>query len=380
MDFGKLKEQAQQTNNITDLVSKAKDTVTSASTQIKDIVQRPNKTDDVSETEVVEKGSKMLQVMDWAFDKANGNIPGFGTSSEMAQKYLEKNDGSISKAVDSLIRWQVTSAATTGFVTSLGGLPTMPITLPANVAGVLAIQLRMIGAIALLGGADPKDEDTKTAMYLCLLGAEASNVLSKTVTQFTVKLATASLKKLPGAALTKINQTVGFRLLTKFGEKGLVNIHKAIPILGGVVGGTIDALSTYGIANASKALFLKKIIDAEKEELLEISRMQIIINLTLIDGTYKEEEALLLNSITHELPISEKGKDFLYKIINVPTKQEVDLTPFKNDMVLACSLLAGMAQLAKADGTLHPAECLYIRQIGSAIGCDQTMIDHLLVQ
>ena len=43
-----------------------------------------------SEEEQTEKGAKMLQVMDWAFAKANGNIPGFGTSQEMAQKYLDK--------------------------------------------------------------------------------------------------------------------------------------------------------------------------------------------------------------------------------------------------------------------------------------------------
>ena len=68
-----------------------------------------------------------------------------------------------------------------------------------------------------------------------------------------MKFATASLKKLPGTVLTKINQAVGFRLVTKFGGKGLVNIHKAIPILGGVVGGSVDALSTYAIAKAAKA-------------------------------------------------------------------------------------------------------------------------------
>ena len=37
-----------------------------------------------SEQEQIEKGSKMLQIMDWAFEKANGNVPGFGTSQEMA--------------------------------------------------------------------------------------------------------------------------------------------------------------------------------------------------------------------------------------------------------------------------------------------------------
>lgn len=144
-----------------------------------------------SEQEQIEKGSKMLQIMDWAFEKANGNVPGFGTSQEMAQKYLNKY-GSVHKAIDKLINWQITSAATAGFVTNLGGLPAMPLTLPANIAGVMAIQLRMIGAIAELGGFHENTEEKKTGMYLCLLGSQAGDVLSKTASQFAIKFATAS--------------------------------------------------------------------------------------------------------------------------------------------------------------------------------------------
>lgn len=89
----------------------------------------------IAHEEQEETGSKMLKVMDWAMEKATGNIPGLGSANEMANKYLEKY-GSVHKAIDKLIAWQITSAATAGFVTNLGGLPAMPITLPANVVGV----------------------------------------------------------------------------------------------------------------------------------------------------------------------------------------------------------------------------------------------------
>ena len=45
------------------------------------------------------------------------------------------------------------------------------------------------------------------------------------------------LKKIPGKALVAINQRIGYRLITKFGEKGIINLGKAIPLIGGVVGG-----------------------------------------------------------------------------------------------------------------------------------------------
>ena len=158
-------------SKISDGVSNAISNLTNNQDESKDekSVATINKSEytDIEEVdaEVVEKeGSKMLQVMDWAFEKAQGNIPGFGTSHEMAQRYLEEN-GTVSAAIDKLINWQITSAATTGFVTNLGGLATMPITLPANIAGVIAIQLRMIGAIAEMGGWHENTEEKKTAMY-----------------------------------------------------------------------------------------------------------------------------------------------------------------------------------------------------------------------
>lgn len=57
-----------------------------------------------SEEELEEKGTKMLKVMDWAFEKANSNIPGLGSSSDMAKKYMEKY-GNVSTAINHLVNW-----------------------------------------------------------------------------------------------------------------------------------------------------------------------------------------------------------------------------------------------------------------------------------
>lgn len=353
--------------------------ITAVTTKAKGMASALKRKEDVetSEQEQEEKGSKMLQVMDWAFDKANGNIPGFGTSQEMAQKYLDKY-GSVNAAIDHMINWQITSAATAGFVTSLGGLATMPITLPANIAGVMAIQLRMIGAIAEMGGFHENTEEKKTGMYLCLLGSQAGNVLSKTAGQFAVKFATASLKKLPGSVLTKINQAVGFRLVTKFGETGLVNIHKAIPILGGIVGGSVDALSTYAIAKAAKALFLNDIIDFEKQEQMEISKVRLIINMSLVDGVYAPEEADVLRVIVGAMNISNKAQTMLLAEIEHPKQQKIDLTPFKEDMLNSSALLGALTQLAKADGVMHPAEVIYLNSLGHELGYSEEIMKQII--
>ena len=59
-----------------------------------------------------------------------------------------------------------------------------------------------------------------------------------------------------GATMTKINQAVGFRLITKFGETGVINMGKAVPVVSGIIGGGFDLVSTKIIANNACRIFL----------------------------------------------------------------------------------------------------------------------------
>lgn len=45
---------------------------------------------------------------------------------------------------------------------------------------------------------------------------------------------------------------MGFRLLTKFGEKGVINLGKAIPLIRGIVGATFDSVATNTIGNVAR--------------------------------------------------------------------------------------------------------------------------------
>ena len=253
---------------------------------------KTNTTEEILSVKDEEKSLGMLKILDAAYKISNSDVLGLGTCKEMAEKYLKENNGDKNAAINSVIHWCITYSATAGFVTSLGGLLSMLVTLPLNIAGIMVIQLRMIGVIAHLSGSSKEEESHKTGVYLCLLGAEvgdfsskiASQFLSETTSQFTIKITTAALKKLPGEVLIKINQAVGFRLVTKFGTKGLINLHKAIPILGGIVGSSVDSISTYLIAKAAKKMFCSEELNFYEEENLELNRMRILINMALVDG------------------------------------------------------------------------------------------------
>ena len=198
---------------------------------------------------------KIEKMLDWAYEKSLDGIPGMDSAYEMAENFLSKHD-TADKAIDSLIRWQNTKAATSGFLTGLGGIIVLPITLPANIASVMYVQVRMIAAIAHMKGYDLKDDQVKTFVFVCLTGKSASDILKTAGIKLGNAFAKQGVIKIPGKVILAINQKVGFRLLTKFGEKGVINLGKAIPIAGGVIGGAVDGIGTGVIGKTAKKVFV----------------------------------------------------------------------------------------------------------------------------
>jgi hypothetical protein len=212
-------------------------------------------TKDLTETND-SKESAISKVIDWAYETAVDGIPGTGTAEELANEYMANNGHKPVDAANSLIRWQNTKASTSGFLTGLGGIITLPISIPANVASVMYVQMRMIAAIAHMGGHDLKDDRVKGLIYACLTGNAVKDVLKDVGITVTQKLAMNAIKNISGATLIKINKAVGFRLLTKAGTTGVVNFTKAVPFLGGVVGATFDGITTNTIGNIARDVFI----------------------------------------------------------------------------------------------------------------------------
>ena len=197
----------------------------------------------------------IMNALDWAYDKAVNGFPGLDSAQELAEDYL-KNSGSKVDIVNSLIRWQNTKCAVSGFISNLGGIITLPVAIPANISSVMYVQIRMIAAIAYMGGYDIKDDRVKSLIYVCLLGNSGKDIFKEFGIKLGCKLAQQSVEKISGQVILKINQIVGFRLVTKFGEKGFINLGKGIPLIGGVIGGTLDLLSTDVIGNISRDTFV----------------------------------------------------------------------------------------------------------------------------
>lgn len=187
----------------------------------------------------------IAKTLDWAYAKALGGLAGIDSAYDLGNDFL-KQKGTLEQQVDALIKWQVAKAATSGFVTGLGGLAVMPLTVPANIASVIYIQIRMITAIAYMGGHDVQDDRVKSLVYISMAGNGAKELLKDISVKAGEKL------------LTKILEKVSVNLAGKIGEKGVVSLGKAVPVVGGIIGGSFDAVTTRMVGKVAKKIFIDK--------------------------------------------------------------------------------------------------------------------------
>ena len=193
--------------------------------------------------------------MDWAEPRLMSIQKDRYNPSKIGDRRGEPSDD-VDKTIKRLIRESVAAAGSAGFLTGLGGFVTLPVSIPANVAGSLIINVRLAGAIAYLRGYRLDDPHTQALVPLVAVGSSAQSSLSLIGAEVGVKLTAQALKALPRSVLTKINQKVGFMLLAKYGtQRSVITLAKAIPVAGGLVGGSIDASLTAVVGRSANKLF-----------------------------------------------------------------------------------------------------------------------------
>ena len=199
----------------------------------------------------------VMKLLDSCYDKC---------LEDMAEDYLKKYQ-TKEESCKAMLKNQIAKCTTSGFITGFGGIITMPVTLPANVGSVMYVQMRMIACVAYMAGYELNSDQTQTFVYACLAGVAVNELIKQAGIKFGVKFANGLIKKIPGKVLTKINQKVGFRFITKFGTKGIVNLGKMLPGVGAVIGGGLDLVETKVIADrAYKWFFMGDFSEASKEE------------------------------------------------------------------------------------------------------------------
>lgn len=226
---------------------------------------------------------KIQEILDWGYNAARKGIPGEKTCEELANEYLSKQHSKDQmtnrrKAASQFTGWQIAKCTTTGFLLGIPGGPALVATIPADLASAIYVQLRMIATIAVIGGYDVNENVVKSMVYCCMGGLSANQALKEVGIAIGGKVALAGIKKIPGKALIAVNKKVGFRLLTKFGQKGIINLGKLVPVVGGVLGGGFNFAETAALAKIARRQFIENIFDEEDSDFDNNAENEVVVD------------------------------------------------------------------------------------------------------
>lgn len=197
-----------------------------------------------------------LKLINWVTDRAINGIPPLCSAENLALEYqIDASYPDDEERIESLINWETSKNFTSGFITGLGGLITLPISIPSAFGASWIIQARMAAAIALLAGHDIKSDRVRTFVIMCLAGDACKDILKEVGIKIGQGLTKSAIRRIPGKMLIEINKQVGFRLITKAGQKGAVNLMKMVPLAGGIVGGVFDAGACRVVGKQAKRIF-----------------------------------------------------------------------------------------------------------------------------
>jgi hypothetical protein len=174
-----------------------------------------------------------------------GPLPG---AAAAADKQLAEQHGDVDRAIHEVVENHVRLAAAEGFLTNLGGLVTMTVTVPANITGLALLQSRMVAGIAHLRGYDLDDPRTRDAILAGLLGDDRVDTLirKKRIPGTPMAIATAPVHD--PQLDTLMATEVAAELVTRVAGKRLATtLGRRVPVVGGMIGASADAFSTWQI-------------------------------------------------------------------------------------------------------------------------------------
>ncbi len=154
--------------------------------------------------------------------------------------------------VEKIISRKSLRSGSIGAICGLGGILTMPITMPADMYYSFKIQARLVLSIAFIYGWDLTNEETATDILLVMGGNVGINALKKAGIKLGEEFVKKGVEKLiTREVMKKINRIVSRKIITKAGEKSLTSFTKMIPLIGAPIGGTIDYFSTKAVGKTA---------------------------------------------------------------------------------------------------------------------------------
>jgi hypothetical protein len=196
----------------------------------------------------------LAQIFDWAYGKAVDGMPGFDGAEALAADYAARH-ASTHDAVKALIAWHSRMAAVAGFATGCGGFVALPVALPANIAGALYLQTRLVAGIAHLHRHDIRHPRVRMLVLACLSGSKAADTLRDAGVRFGTRLGRDAVGWAAPALFNKSRHAGHFAFLGTMGSRGIAGLGRFVPLLGGAVAAGFDGALTQMIGRTADRVF-----------------------------------------------------------------------------------------------------------------------------
>jgi hypothetical protein len=194
-----------------------------------------------------------------SLDRAINGVGPLPAAALAAEKQLDEQHGDVERGIHEVIENHVRFAGAQGLLTNLGGLVTLPVTVPANIMGLTLVQCRMVAGIAHLRGYDLADMRVHNAILAAILSEETVHGLLKK-------------QKIPGTPIAiatapvyddSIDQVMASQVATGMvtqvvGRRAVLAASKRVPLFGGLVAGTTDGYSTWRLGRYVQREFLPR--------------------------------------------------------------------------------------------------------------------------
>ncbi|AXT86386.1 hypothetical protein C6I20_15190 [Aeromicrobium sp. A1-2] len=207
----------------------------------------------VRRTAAVTAGAKLAPAMASGYvrtvlDHAIDGIGPLRSAAASGETKLVDHGGDVERAIRGIVRLHSSLAGVQGFVTNLGGVAALAVSVPANVVGVTVVQCHLVAGIAHLRGYDLEDPRVRNAILACMLGEDAvtSLVEKRRLPSSPMALATSPVHD-PVLDETLSREVTSELVGRTAGRRAITLIGRRVPLLGGAVGASSDAYATWQI-------------------------------------------------------------------------------------------------------------------------------------
>lgn len=168
-----------------------------------------------------------LDLLYWIVDRAIDGMGPFASAEAVAEVY-RRQFPDPEQAIDALIEHELVKIGTSGFLMGLPGAMALPVTIPVSLGADYLLSARVAAAIAVLRGWDVRDPSVRTFVVLSLIGSKGKDAVKGAV----------------AAGGARVARNVAGRASAR-----------AVPIVGGVIGSSLDCTYLFFVARASKEFF-----------------------------------------------------------------------------------------------------------------------------